>query len=431
MAVYAGSLLHFTKNKQARSIAIYTFANFFSKGISFLLLFYFTKVLTQADFGMLSLYSNGILFLMPFISLGILQSINTDFFKLEKQTFKKFFTTVSVLPICIAIVAIACLYLFKSAIIYKYNFPVSCIILLPIVALLSFINEQLTILIRNNNLPMHYLCISIGRLCIEIGIAVILISGYKYGWMGRVIGMLLAYISVAMYAIYYFKKNNYLFGKFTPQFIKPELVFGIPIIALQMGVFCLSASAVYFINHFTTNVATVGIYSVAATFASIINVFCVALLQYFQPKIYSLLSQKNINSKAITTHFIYYCATMLACTCMVIVAVPLVYHYLLHTAYKPGLSYYYFICIGQFFWSVTYFLLSFLLYHKKKKQILFISITAIICSITSNFIGASQYGAYGTAVAATISYGIILLLSIFILRKQLTHLLHPTKAATS
>ena len=428
MAAFS-TLLHFTKNKQARAVATYTFANFFSKGISFLLLFYFTKVLTQADLGMLSLYSNGILFLMPFISLGILQSINTDFFKLDKQTFKHFFTTVSVLPICVAFIAMACLYVCKATLIYKYHLPIFCIILLPIIAVLNFINEQLTILIRNNNLPVHYVYINIGRLCIEIGIAVILISGYTYGWLGRVIGIVLAYLTIAMYALYYFKKNNYLFGKFSLKFIQPELVYGIPIIALQMGVFCLSASSVYFIEHFTTQMATVGIYSVAATFASIINVFCIALLQYFQPKIYSLLSQKNSNSKALTTHFMYYSIAMLTCTCIVIMAVPFVYHYLLPTAYKPGLSYYYFICMGQFFWAITYFLLSFLLYHKKKKQILFISVMAIICSITCNFIGASLYGAYGTAVAASISYGIILLLSILILRKQLTHLLHQNKVA--
>ena len=79
------NILRYSKSGQLKSIAIYTFSNFFNKGISFLLLFYFAQVLSQRDFGILNLFSNSILFLMPFISLGILQSANTEFFKIENK----------------------------------------------------------------------------------------------------------------------------------------------------------------------------------------------------------------------------------------------------------------------------------------------------------------------------------------------------------
>jgi O-antigen/teichoic acid export membrane protein len=419
----ANTFLKYTKNKEAITIAIYTFANFFSKGVSFILLFYFTKVLTQADFGMLSLFSNAILFLMPFISLGILQSINTDFFRFEKSAFKNFFTSSAILPVCATIIAIVAFFLFQSNTISHYNFPTSFIIILPVIALLSFVNEQLIILLRNNNQPIQYLYINIGRLLIEIAIAVILISGYNYGWMGRVAGILISYLIVANYAIYYFTKNNYLFGKVEIKYIKSELQFCIPIITLQLAVFCLSSSAVYYIEHFTKNLADVGIYSVSATFAFIVNVFCVALLQYFQPKIYSILSAKYIDKKALRKNFLLYTGAMICCTVLVLLAVPLAYYLFLSKAYISGLQYYYFICIGQFFWAITYFLFSFLFYYKKKKNILLISCVGIVLSIIFNIIGARYAGTLGLAIASCCSYSIVLLISIFIVQKQLKALL--------
>src|SRR4029078_3103872 len=72
-----------------KTMGIYTVTNFFGKGLSFLLLPLFTnpKYLSPADNGLLSLFSQAIIFLVPFISLGLLQSASVDYFKLDKKKF--------------------------------------------------------------------------------------------------------------------------------------------------------------------------------------------------------------------------------------------------------------------------------------------------------------------------------------------------------
>ncbi|MEO7045637.1 MAG: hypothetical protein ABI091_10060, partial [Ferruginibacter sp.] len=88
-----------------KSIGIYTFTNFFSKAVSFLLLFIYTnpKYINPSENGLLSLMSNSIVFVMPFIALGALHSVSTDFFKLDKKDFKNFFTTSFIMPIIVTI----------------------------------------------------------------------------------------------------------------------------------------------------------------------------------------------------------------------------------------------------------------------------------------------------------------------------------------
>ncbi len=81
------------KNIHLRSIGIYTITNFFGKGVSFLLIPLFTNpaFLSPADNGILNLFAQSILFLMPLVCMGTLQSTSTDYFKLNKNDFRDSF----------------------------------------------------------------------------------------------------------------------------------------------------------------------------------------------------------------------------------------------------------------------------------------------------------------------------------------------------
>ena len=413
----------YSNNPQLKAVGMYTFANFFNKAVSFLLLFYFTKVLTESDFGMLSLFNTSILFVMPFISLGILQSVNTDFFKLDKVEFENFFSTSLIMSVCAAVITVGVLLLFKTILQQKFHFPITFITIIPLIALLSFINEELVILIRNNQEPQHFFLVNVSRLLVEISIAVFLISALHYGWLGRVAGVIISYFLLAAYSLWYFKKNGYIFGKIKMQFVKNELLFSVPIVTMQLGIFCLSSSAVYFINHFSNNLQLVGSFSVAATFASIVNVFCIALLQYVQPKLYHIFSQKVMDTIAIKKLFIFYTTAIILFTIVLIIALPMLYHFLLKQSYLPGLQYCYLLCIGQLFWAITWFFFSWMLYHKEKRKILVLSLSAVAVSVIFNWIFIGLYAALGAAIATLVSYTVILLMVMLFVKPMLAAVL--------
>ena len=423
------NILRYSKSGQLKSIAIYTFSNFFNKGISFLLLFYFAHVLSQRDFGILNLFSNSILFLMPFISLGILQSVNTEFFKIEKKEFRNFFSTTLLMPVVVTLLAILLLFLFKKPLQQRYPFPSLFILLIPVITLFSFLNEHLINMVRNNNDPVKYLFVNIGRLLVEITLAIFFISALNYGWIGRVMAIFLSMLFVATYAFIYFKDQQFLFGSIKKKYIYDELRYSVPIIVMQISVFCMGSSAGYFIEHFTHDFAAVGVFSIAATFGSVIIVLCTALLQYVYPKIYSLLSEKEVDYNAIGKQFIFYAVSMLLGTIAVIVLTPLAYNIVLKPTYSGGLSYYFFICIGYFFWSISYFFYAFMLYHKQKKKILFASVISITVSILSHYFFIKQLGAYGAAVSMSVVYFIVLIITLLFVYKEIVPLFLTKKIA--
>ena len=424
-------ILKFGRSTEMRSVAVYTFSNFFSKGISFLLLFYFAHALTETDFGLLNLFSNGILFLMPFVSMGILQSANTEYFKKDKKEFSHFFSSTLVMPMIVTLFAMGLFFIFRAQLQQRYSFPTVFVVMIPLITLFNFLNEHLINMVRNSNDPMKYLFINIGRLLAEITLAVFFIGAMEWGWMGRVTGIFISYMMVAVYAFFYFKEQGFIVNGFSKKYLYDELLYSVPIIVMQVGVFCMGSSAGYFIEYFTHDFAQVGVFSIAATFGSIIIVLCTAMLQYTYPKVYSLLSEKKINYAAIRWHFLFYTGVMLLGTGVVVIATPIAYNVTLKQSYHAGLSYYIFICLGYFFWSISYFLYAFMLYNKEKRKLLAASLLSVLISVVSHTLFIKHYGAYGAAVSMCVVYFIVLLITIIFVRKHLTQILSNKSSKTS
>ena len=417
------SFLKYRYNAEVKSLGIYTFTNFFGKGVAFLLLPYFTYVLTKSDIGLISLFSSSMIFLIPFISMGVLQSASTDFFKLNKKDFKDYFTSSLLLPVTVFVLSLGLFYLFKNSLIKEYHFPASFIWLIPVVTFLSFISQHVINLIRNEEKPKLFMATVLGRLFFEIALAILLISGLKMAWEGRVIGIAISFAIFNVYAFYYFISKGYLFGKIKQQVIKEELIFSLPIILMQCSVFCMNYSDVFFLSRFTSdNNAEVGVYSIACIFASVILTLGSALIQYIHPKIFRALSQPVIDYAVIRKNFILYIVIMTAGLLLLLAFVPLAYQFVIPRNYSAGLNYYYLLCIGYFFWGIAYLFFSFLLYFKQKKKIIFLSAAFIIISLTSNYFFIKNQTSWGAALSVFCSYAVVLMLTLVFTHKQMRFL---------
>src|SRR4030095_4924478 len=89
------------KNETAlKSVSLFTGINFFAKAVSFLLILIYTqpRYMTPEENGLLNLFNSGLVFLTPFMSMGLIQSTTTEFFRLDKKEFNNYFTTALCIP---------------------------------------------------------------------------------------------------------------------------------------------------------------------------------------------------------------------------------------------------------------------------------------------------------------------------------------------
>lgn len=374
---------------------------------------------------MVTLFSNSLLFLIPFISMGALQSAGVEYFKKDKQQFRDFFTSSLVLPLIVFIVSLLVCWLGSSFLTATYKFPASFIWLIPVAAFLSFINQIIITLIRNEENKKLFMGVVLGRLFLEIALAIIFISGLQMAWQGRINGIIISYAVFLLYAVYFLVKHQYLFGAVKKEFIKEELLFAVPVVVLQLSTFCMNYSDTFFLSKFTDdNNASVGVYGIACVFASVIITLCSALLQFVLPKIYKLLAEPVVNYSTIRNWFLRYIGIMTGGLLLLLAAVPVVYKFIINKNYLPGIQYYWLLCIGYYFWTIAYLFFSILLYYKYKRKIITLSFSFAAISLTSNYFFIKNMQSVGAAVSVFCSYFIILVITLIFTRKQVAFLYH-------
>ena len=413
---YTTSLL---KGSGFRAAGIYTFSNFFSKGLSFLLIPIFTnpRFLSPEDNGLITLFGKAIIFLIPFINLGVLQSASVDFFKLDKKSFKDLCTTGVVMSFSMCLVTLGLFNLFSNYFFEKFSFPPEFIWAIPLIAFMTFLYELIILIIRNRDKPMHYLKLNMARISLELGLAVILIVLFSFGWIGRVSGLLIALSLISFYALHFLIKNDYLFGKIKKQIISRELKYSAPIIMMQLSVFTLFSSDSFLLSAITQNNSEVGVYGIACIFGSIIITLGSSLIQYMSPKINKELSLKNPDFDLIKNLSKNYFKIIVTGWLLLLILVPLVYKVFIDPLYWEGSRYFYILCTGYFFWTISAFLYTFLLFHKEKQKIFFLASLSMIISLGGNYYFIKTQGAWGASISVCLSYFLVLLLTLLFTKK--------------
>ena len=404
-------------NPAYKSVATYVFTNFFSKGVSFLLLPLFTnpKYLTPTDNGLLSLFSSNLMLLAPFICLGMIPSANADFFKKSKTEFASSFSANFFISFGLTILAIVFLFLFKDYLQQKFQFPSSFIYIIPSLAFLIFCNEQFFALVRNRNEVKKYAVLGITKTFIEYTISVVLIFFFFKGWQGRVWGIAISLIATNLFAAYYYIKNNYLIFSFKKQHLWYEIKFGVPVFAFQLCVFMLGSTNKLFLAIYNVDKYQLGIYAVACVFGALVGTVSQSILLYAQPRLYRLLSSGQATVQSIKKEFLRFFAMLTAIAVPCVVVVLFLYHYVINKIYLNGVNLFLIVALSSFIWGLNNFLFLLLLYYKEKKQILSISLISIFFSVIINMVLVKKYLITGDAMASlinTIIFGVLVVLFI-------------------
>ena len=81
-----------------KSFSIYAFSIFFNAALSFAVFSLLTHYLSEVDYGIINLYTSFSVFLTPFIAAGVQFVLSVDYFKLNQQDFRNYFTNSMLIP---------------------------------------------------------------------------------------------------------------------------------------------------------------------------------------------------------------------------------------------------------------------------------------------------------------------------------------------
>ena len=182
----------------------YTVLNFTEKALPFLVFPILTRNLSIEDLGLFVLYLAIIEILMPILTLNIDNAILINFYKLDLEHFKKYFSSGLILFVFFYLFMFISIFIFKDIISEFTQFPSIWIVVIGLIVFFRFLVQNRQNLWRLNYELKKYSKFTIGISIVNnlVGLALVLYS--DFGWAGMIVGHLVGYFLFGTFALFSF-----------------------------------------------------------------------------------------------------------------------------------------------------------------------------------------------------------------------------------
>lgn len=399
-----------------KQVYIYFSSYIINAALSFGILSLLTHYLDTYDYGIINLYSSFLVFLMPFISSGILYPLSVEYYKRPRETYSQYFTSAQVIPVLsLVFLTILCV-AFQQPLSHLLKVSPVWIWVMPLTAWWIMINETAMMITRNNNKPYQFAFFSVGKNIVEIALTILLVIGLHWAWQGRLLSAATAPFLLGILSLYLFYRWRLIRKKVDWAVTKRIFIFCIPFIFERLSVFVMGYSDKYFIDRFDTNgTSEVGLYALGSQLATIIYLIVISMNSAYQPHLFKKLSE-GLRKKLHQTTLLYIGVCAITVVCLFI-AIPFIFRFFIDKSYAAAKPYAYMLCGGYFMWGVFNAFQAYLIYLEKSRVILYISLFGLVTSLSLNSWLVPKYGATGAAIANITTYTIMALTCFLFVRK--------------
>lgn len=424
------SVLHRAKNTLqkginsplARTIGIYTFLNFFLRGISFLITPLFTHYISPDEFGTLNIYLNSINFVTPFVAVGITNTVAVDYFKTTREALSRHIATSLLLSLGIVGVFFVLIIGFHIPLQSYFHVPLLLLLAIPLLCFFNLVIDLAFILLRNENQVKKVTITTILRTLLELGTSVGFIILLLWGWQGRLYSLVLATALVFVGGMLYLYKKYELSWQFDTAFIKKESLFWMSSLVGFFSVISFTSIDKYIVKHFCTP-HELGDYSLATQFGFIILTFSSAVTAAYFPTLYRELSEK-IPYSIILKKILFLIAGLITIALGSILLVHLIMKYYINERYAGAWHYYYMVAIVYGTWSVVMLFYGFLNYFKMKRLMMYFGVGGLLILAPLQYLATQYMGILGLMGCQLLYFLVCLVVILVILNQKFKKLYH-------
>lgn len=396
----------FSINKKfTKAGLLYLLGNIFNKGIAFLTVPIYIRIMSTDEYGIVNTYTAAVGIISILIGMSLHMSIRTafiDFLEEIDEFMQSIFMLVIITMLGFSLVSLVTMNLF--------SFNSSSIIIIFLCILQGFstaiIEDYSMYLMMKYNYKTRTLVLIMPNFVstlLSVLSIVLLCKVNRY--MGKIIptSLITTIIAVGIIAMFFQKKRL----KTCRKYWKYALGISLPIIFHALSLNILSQSDRIMITFLKGSDET-GIYSLIYNFSMIANIFIISVEGVWVPwftKNISLNNIKKINEKAVN----YIEIVSLAVVCIILVS-PEVLKFVALKKYWIGIP------VIPLVVSTSYIIFMYTMYvnvehfYKETKHIALNTIIAAITNLILNFIFIPRYGMYAAAVTTLVSYIISLVL---------------------
>ena len=400
----------FFQHKVIKSSVWYTFSNFFVRGVAFLSIPIFTRLLSTSDYGKISVFATYVAIFTVVASLGLTHSAQRGLLDF-KSDFDNYISSIAFLSFLLFLVffsIMSIIYRPMSKLLeidgYLYFFLIGQ-------AYFAFVRRFILVKFR---LQYKYRIVSLANIAVSIasiGLSIILIKEVFTGeeYLGKIIGTGIFPITIGIASLLYLiVKGKKLIN---PTYWKAALFVSVPFIFHSIsGIINAQFDRIIIAKYLSTS--QTGLYSFAYNIGLIISVVWMSMNSAFNPYFFEKIKEKEDNEILIYSKLYRDAFTIIFLVLLLIS--PEIVKLMAEESYWVGLNIVPWIFFALFFQVLISFESKIIYVHKKTYLIPIGTIIAAASNIVLNIIFIPIYGYEAAAVTTVISYVFLFLYHFFV-----------------
>ena len=399
---------------------IYVLSLLFNKGLTFLLLPVLTFYLTKEDYGVLGLVTA--ISTMASIYVGFFPSgfLLARFAQYGKEKMAEYMHHMLLLTIATTSLVLLILIGFQHYLLPEHlENKTILMVVITLYAMFTIFFRFIDTLLQVEQNAIKFAVLQTLQSVGSLGLVLVLIIEFSYGWKGKYYAELLILFFVFIYAIYYIVKNQYYKYNTDYKKLKELFVFLFPLTFSVLGLYLMGTIDRIFISNML-GLEAAGIYNVAITMAIIINMVYDAISKALNPILYENLVKDQKDSRIKIVKLIYlYSFVCIAIFALLVLFLPYVFHLMVNEKFEEALILIPILAVGFTFEGLRKVLEAPLVFKHKVKSLAAITLIAGLINIILNYFLIKIYGINGAAYATLISFLVLYIISFILVVKEI------------
>ena len=408
--------------KKIKTTLVYIASNIIYQLPPVLLLPFLTRYLSQADYGIVTLFTKMAALLLPICTLGIKLVTKKGFYWHNKNDFSVFFTTALLLPfISLPIVGIV-LWLLEDKITQWWGYPAQWLW-----AILVFVACRHAFLLaldqfRALKKPLRYALFKNGAALLEIGITILLITTYNMTYDGRILGIIAAKMLFALLALLWLWTMGQWRWGFNIDFARHIVAEGLYALPILIAGVAFKLLDTFLVAYYLDNAAT-GIYGLALRIASAVALVQTGILLATQPALMEHLSkpkEDNAPIKIAQYLLLEWLLFIVAAVVLACVVIPIVFPYCIDAKFNNSIALLLPLSLGLVLLGIAQSLSTFFVFFGQYRWLNIGILAGLSTLLVSTAWAAPHYGLLGIAWASCVAYAVPVMWQLYYLPRVYT-----------
>lgn len=379
----------------------YLIGNFFNKGLAFLTIPIFTRLLSTTDYGIINTYSSWAGILSMIVGFAMHMSIRNAFVDYKDDTDSYLSTIIKFTLLS----SLGFMLIFYAVVkIFRINISLSLVFICLFHSVASSIIEDVScyFMMKYNYIKRTILMILPNLISVCVAIFLISYILKKDLYLGKIIPEALTIIIFAIIlSICYTKKG------FNTAYIKHALKISVPLILHGAALNILSNSDRIMIT-WLADASQAGIYSLVYSLGMVTYAITVSIDGIWIPWFTNKMKEKSYDEiNYITKDYIKLITYIM---CVLIIVSPEILKILASKSYWEGIKLIPIIIVANFLFFAYNIYSNLEHYYKKSNQITALTILAAVLNLVLNYIFIPKFGYVAAAFTTAISYFVIFIL---------------------